>query len=447
MIEGEGGMGIGAGGGAATILRWAANTTGIRIQYVTTSGAETVESMHYSGGFTTLKQLYLAGPAAGGGLLSPLGLLEGEHHGIHVKATCFLDNVQVEGFQGDALYAHTTSGGGAPDEGASNCSRAYNCTFRNSRNGVSLSGGDANAWLFIGCNFLYNRACGVDDRSFLGNSYIHPHTNGNGITADNLGTSDLPAYVVSNGGNRYCPVQGQETAAATTAPAGTADTSVWLYLGAGGTGEGVPAWTSGMPLRCGAPYRTNNFNAPNRFYNPYEEGGQGFSQFTYPTVVDGGVHGQGIPKGSGVYVGNYFGQMLVPAGVTTIDPSTNIGFVLAQNRLEADHPTGGQQSLEWSNNDLVWTYARGIGNSSLWSFRLLGEGTTCPVGKRRIEFTNGFGFASLKVFPGTAAPTSGAYVRGDRIINTAPAAGGNMGWICVAGGSPGTWKSFGAIAA
>jgi hypothetical protein len=49
--------------------------------------------------------------------------------------------------------------------------------------------------------------------------------------------------------------------------------------------------------------------------------------------------------------------------------------------------------------------------------------------------------------PGTAAPTSGAYVRGDRIIKTAPAAGGNMGWICVAGGSPGTWKSFGAIAA
>ena len=448
IIEGEGGSGIGAGGGAATMLRWGPNTTGIRIQSEHTEGASTYDSVaHFSGGFTTLRQLYLHGPAdLGTGSPRVAGLTEGEYHGIHAKAAIFVDNVQVEGWQGDALYAHNTSGSHDADEGATNCSRAYNCTFRNCRNGVSLAGGDANAWVFVGCNFLYNRACGVDDRSFLGNSYIHPHTNGNGVTADNLGTSDFPAYVVSNGGSRYCPVQGQEAAASTTAPTGTADTSVWLYLGAGATGNGVPAWTSGMSLRCGAPYRTNNFNAPNRLYNAYEEGGQGFSQFTYPTVVDGGVHGPGAPKGSAVCTGNYFGQLLIPAGVTTINPATNIGFVLAQNRIEADHPTGGQQSLEWFAGDLCWTILRS-GVPTSWSFQVLGEATSNPVGKRHINFPNGFGFASLKYFPGNAAPASGTYRQGDIIWNTAPSAGADIGWVCVTGGTPGTWKTFGAIAA
>jgi hypothetical protein len=46
---------------------------------------------------------------------------------------------------------------------------------------------------------------------------------------------------------------------------------------------------------------------------------------------------------------------------------------------------------------------------------------------------------------GTAAPVSGDYIVGDVLINTAPTAGGYMGWVCVSAGSPGTWKGFGAI--
>lgn len=46
-----------------------------------------------------------------------------------------------------------------------------------------------------------------------------------------------------------------------------------------------------------------------------------------------------------------------------------------------------------------------------------------------------------------AAPTGGTYAVGDVVFNTAPSAGGTMGWVCTAAGSPGTWKTFGAIAA
>lgn len=44
---------------------------------------------------------------------------------------------------------------------------------------------------------------------------------------------------------------------------------------------------------------------------------------------------------------------------------------------------------------------------------------------------------------GTAAPTSGAHQVGDRVWNTNPST--SMGWVCTVNGSPGTWKTFGAI--
>ena len=52
-------------------------------------------------------------------------------------------------------------------------------------------------------------------------------------------------------------------------------------------------------------------------------------------------------------------------------------------------------------------------------------------------------------FRGTAssAPVSGTYVQGDILYNSIPTAGGYIGWVCVTSGTPGTWKTFGAISA
>jgi hypothetical protein len=46
-----------------------------------------------------------------------------------------------------------------------------------------------------------------------------------------------------------------------------------------------------------------------------------------------------------------------------------------------------------------------------------------------------------------AFPTAGAWNTGDKVINNAPTAGGFEGWVCTTGGTSGTWKGFGAIAA
>ena len=46
-----------------------------------------------------------------------------------------------------------------------------------------------------------------------------------------------------------------------------------------------------------------------------------------------------------------------------------------------------------------------------------------------------------------AAPTTGAWNQGDIAFSTVPAAGGFIGWVCTTSGTPGTWKTFGAITA
>jgi hypothetical protein len=46
-----------------------------------------------------------------------------------------------------------------------------------------------------------------------------------------------------------------------------------------------------------------------------------------------------------------------------------------------------------------------------------------------------------------AAPTTGTWAAGDIVYDTTPSAGGHIGWICVTAGTPGTWKTFGAITA
>jgi hypothetical protein len=47
----------------------------------------------------------------------------------------------------------------------------------------------------------------------------------------------------------------------------------------------------------------------------------------------------------------------------------------------------------------------------------------------------------------SAIPTAGTWAVGDVVWNTVPAASGNIGWVCTTAGTPGTWKSWGTIAA
>lgn len=48
---------------------------------------------------------------------------------------------------------------------------------------------------------------------------------------------------------------------------------------------------------------------------------------------------------------------------------------------------------------------------------------------------------------GSGPPTLNPHQVGDRVYARGPSAGGNIGWVCTTAGTPGTWKTFGAIAA
>jgi hypothetical protein len=48
---------------------------------------------------------------------------------------------------------------------------------------------------------------------------------------------------------------------------------------------------------------------------------------------------------------------------------------------------------------------------------------------------------------GGAEPSTGTWLRGSIVWDTTPSAGGDIGWVCIATGTPGTWKTFGTIAA
>jgi hypothetical protein len=76
-------------------------------------------------------------------------------------------------------------------------------------------------------------------------------------------------------------------------------------------------------------------------------------------------------------------------------------------------------------------------------------GVAAPMGVQSPapSLQSGVQLMGKRIEYGSGAPTSGEWQQGDIMFNLAPTAGGTVGWVCTGTGSPGTWKTFGAIAA
>lgn len=87
----------------------------------------------------------------------------------------------------------------------------------------------------------------------------------------------------------------------------------------------------------------------------------------------------------------------------------------------------GFTSTTWSDATGLTPYAVKVWNAQsveeTWKF-----GRNTGIYRRRYD---------------AAAPVAGTWAVGDIVWNTAPAAGGNLGWICTTAGTPGTWQRFG----
>lgn len=409
---------------------WADGATGIRPQRYNTSGPATTDGTTHTGGDGfTIRNIRLTGGYAG---------TEGEYHGIHGRARFIAENVDIDGFSGDGVMSDADDGGSSGIAGNSNGSRLVGVTVSGCRNGLSKTGGNSNAWTIIDFETISNRQFGRKDLSFLSSVYIGGQDAGNGLVP---GTA---SSVVSNGGNRYAVVYGQEPAASTTAPTGTADTSIWYYLGAGGvnTSLNIQAWVSGMTLRAGGAGLIQNYNAQTVVSGNYTEGGEGPLQGTYPAMVLGGQQAAGV-KGSIGWLKNLNGSFISTSGIGAADPVSGLANTLTTQGLNLQDPAmNSDYETRWYNGDLYEATLNSVpGNLSLSASRWTGRNTASNLGQYRRDFLNGFGFAALKRFPGTAAPTSGTYVRGDEIWQTAPVSGGVLKWFASAGGTPGTWNA------
>lgn len=408
-------------------LRWSDGCEGIRTQRYNTSALATIDGVtHFGGDCFTLEDVALIG-----GYVAT----ESESHAFHPKARFNLRNVRIEGWSGDGIFSNADGAGGGASQGNTNNSRIDTVHISSCRNGLSVTGGDSNAWTVLDLDRSGNRSFGVKDTSFLGNHYFGGHSADNGLIP---GTAPS---VVSNGGNRYAVVYGAEATASVTAPVGTADTANWYYIGAGGVNApaNIPAWVNGMTLRAGGAGLYNNANSQAVIFGSYTESGQGPVQGTYGAQVIGGQQGAQV-KGTITYLLNRLGTLTANL-IGAIDTSQ---FGPTFQMPNASYPIGklgwyssyGDYSIQGFNGDYCWTILNSAASAS-WAFRLTGEATAANIGKRLLDFPNGFGFADKKRFPAVAAPAT-ARVVGDVDENTAPTLVAPLKWVTIAAGTPGT---------
>jgi hypothetical protein len=237
------------------------------------------------------------------------------------------------------------------------------------------------------------------------------------------------------------------------------------------------------------PLSTANGTAYNAsagtFIRPYSESDGSLGVFcngSYrcATVVD--PQGNLLAGGSaanilGVFSANHSGALYVPQGEVVFgqpygaetsyvatwigwDPDYNGVSPLAIANVAGSTPpfSGGNswstlRRTAYGNASGWWFWQGTTGAFStsktgiLWGDNLTTSGRsglTAPYS----WFPNGIGLGVsgsnplMYVQSGTAAPTTGNWLAGDLVINSAPSVGGTWGWRCTTAGTPGTWEAM-----
>lgn len=368
-------------------------------------------------------------------------------HGVRIRTTFVrLLDVFAGFFGGDGFHMNCTAGSGGYAEGNANSFYFANCQAQYNRgSGFLAAGTDANAGTVNSCSAISNGECGFKDYSFLGNSYVQCHARDNGVF-DPV-RSGGPTGTCKHGSDYFYVVAGQEGAASTTTP-GTNE-NVWRRF------SGNPdckTWVSGATWAVGSPYATNpaNVNARNILLGCYAEGSQAPVQATYPTLILGGLLDEVQVVGSAPWLTGGQNTLQGPA-FQTQPVSNRFGFLGdAQNGRVMTGYFDGSYTWRWglkTNGD----FCLNINNSDnpIIAVPVSIGAYSFPVQLRTPIISDGNGDVGngRAVVYGTAAPTTGLHLQGEIVFNSAASSGGHAGWICTSTGTPGTWKTFGAIAA
>jgi hypothetical protein len=141
--------------------------------------------------------------------------------------------------------------------------------------------------------------------------------------------------------------------------------------------------------------------------------------------------------GVGAQLGKQDTSLSVMAFGTTAESPTNDAW-----KLKYDN-TYHVWYLQYADSSLFQPIAYPNSTGALWTAKKF-TGSVFQNGYA--VKNNGAAYSAAKVrMLGTAAPTTDTYEQGDIFYNSAPsnAAGQPIGWVCVVGGTPGTWRAFG----
>lgn len=306
-------------------------------------------------------------------------------HGILAKARFTARELLITGFAGNGYHVAATSGAGGAAEGNANSFQILGGRVEKcGGNGVHVVGADANAGLIQAVDSSHNAGWGFHDKSFLGNTYVACHA------ADN----------------------------------------------------GAGAYFSGDP------------NARNVYVGCYSESGQPPSQINSPAFVISGLHGAGI-AGSATVISGVSGALLSRGGFRSENGSMTAHFGSDPENGDIFSITDTEAApLSWrlrrTDKDLRFDYAN---LDSMVAYTITGPGTKLRFGRNSGVphvfaapwLGLGFGQEARLMTCGKGPPAGGFHAQGERIFHSSPSPGGHEGWVCVAAGSPGTWRKFGSI--
>lgn len=204
-------------------------------------------------------------------------------HGIWMRARAVLENFRVTGFAGNGVHIVASASGAAGVRGNANNWKMSNARITsNGAWGIFVDGPDVNAGYGDKIDCSSNRRGGIYDSSFLGNTWVAPHTASNGLVL----------CVCSYGGVRYYAKAFVTDEALVATQPGT-DLSIWGVIGSGSAnGATFPLWVPDLPVgtfKWGACYVSDDENARNTFINPYSEGGQPAAYFSISDNIVGGL--------------------------------------------------------------------------------------------------------------------------------------------------------------
>jgi hypothetical protein len=344
--------------------------------------------------------------------------------------------------------------------------------YANQHCGIKVGYGDGNAGTGEHIDVAYNGEWGIYDRSFLGNRWFSVQSANDGNASPIKPFVNVVTY---NGRVYYARLPTQNLDAAPNyANAPDTDTNSWTFYYGDGTlspTTAAPAWVNTGTYKPGGAFASIDFNARSTWQGVYIEDSSQPAQWMGRDYIFGltsrGVLAFSHNTPATIFDANTIVNHPRILREVPMTDGTFKSFTMDLGPKKGDYNHFDRNIMSWNDASVNYSLAGGdtiagtdylmVCNGSIVTYGLttgaggINLGTTAhPAGimaasNFALGATNGTSYR--RWWMDDAAPTTGEHARGERVYLFSPSASGIEGYVCVASGTPGTWKAFGSIAA